>query len=186
MAPKKTDKKRTRITNDHSAGIVAFEMYRKIKEFQSAKDSFEKNKKRVNDLFEEYFQACGTKKMVFINPDDDSLQGGSVTVVRVQNVKFIWDVAKLRKKLGRKLFGQVTQKQYQIIDMQGLVEYLKSCGVDPVKFKSFLNVTTIVDESEIDRLSEVGEVTKSDIEGCYRLDKAKPYFKYTYKASGDE
>lgn len=186
MAPKKTDKKRTRITNDHSAGIVAFEMYRKIKEFQHAKDSFEKNKKRVNDLFEEYFQACGTKKMVFVNHDDDSLQGGTVTVVRVQNVKVIWNIDKLKKQLGRKLFCKVVQKQYQIIDMHGLIEYLKSCGVDPNKFKSYINVSVSVDESEIDRLSEVGEVTKSDIEGCYRLDKAKPYFKYTYKASGDE
>ena len=186
MAPKKSTKQRTRITNDHSAGIVAFEMYRKIKEFQSAKDSFEKNKKRVADLFEEYFQACGTKKMVFINPDDDSLQGGSVTVVRVQNVKVIWNVERLRKQLGKKLFGQVTTKQYRIIDMPGLVSYLKLCGVDPNKFKSYLSVETNVDDSEIDRLSEVGEITKKDIEGCYRLDKAKPYFKYTYKASGDE
>ena len=186
MAPKKSSKRRTRITNDHSAGVLAFEFYRKIQEFQKAKEVFEKHKKRVNECFEEYFQACGTKKMVYRNPEDESLLGGTVTVVRVQNVKVIWDVDRLKKKLGRKLFNKVTSREYQIIDMPGLVQYLKSCGVDPNKFKSYLNITVSVDESEIDRLSEIGEITKSEIDSCYKVDKAKPYFKYTYKASDDE
>lgn len=186
MAPSRNSKSKTRITNDHSAGVLAFEFFKDIQAFQKKKDSFEKHKKKIYELFEEYFQACGTKKMVYQNPEDDSLLGGTVTVVRVQKTNIVWNIDKLRKQLGKKLFGQVSVKEYQIIDMPGLVEYLKSCGVDPNKFKQYLNVSVSVDDSEIDRLSEIGEITAKDIEGCYKVTKAKPYFKFSYKVSGDE
>lgn len=179
-------KKQTKITNDHSAGVCAFSFYQKILEFQKAKSDFEKTKKKVNALFEEYFQACGTKKMVFDNPEDDSLQGGMVTVTRVQKTKINWDVKKLKSRLSKNIFGQVVQKSYEIMDMQGLIKYLRTCGVDPKIFRQYINVSSVVDESEIDRLSEVGEISKADIEGCYEIVKSSPYFKYLYKASGDE
>lgn len=184
MAPRK--QQQTKITNDHSAGVCAFSFYQEIQKFQQVKSDFEKTKKKVNALFEEYFQACGTKKMVFDNPEDDSLQGGMITVTRVQNTKIHWDLKKLKENISRKVFNQVVTKSYTIIDFNGLVEYLKSCGVDPRVFKKYISVDCKVNESEIDRLSEIGEISQSDIDGCYKISKSNPYFKYSYKASGDE
>ena len=184
MVKKSKNQKVTRITNDHSAGMIAFEYYQKILQFQQSKANFEKLKNRINSLFEEYFQARGTKKMVF-ESDDESLDGGIVTVTRVQKTSINWDVHKLKKSLGRKIFNQIVHKEYKIIDMQGLVRYLKSCGVDPVVFKKYISVSVKVDESEIDRLSEIGMIDYRDVADCYTVEKAKPYFKYTYKSKNE-
>ena len=100
-----------------------------------------------------------------------------VTMVRRKTVK--WDTKKLRKSLGKKLFYSVVQKTYEITDMQGLVDYLKQCGVDPKKFKRFVGVTEKVDTQKIDKLYMSGVITKKDISGCYDVDMGEPYIKLT-------
>ena len=70
----------------------------------------------------------------------------------------------------------VIDKSYTITDINRLIIYLKSCGVDPKVFKSFINVTKTVDEKKLDKLAELGVIRKEQLEGCYTLKRKKPYF----------
>lgn len=90
-----------------------------------------------------------------------------------------WNADKLKKALEKKLFSKVVRKTYTINDMEGLVKYLKSCGVDPKKFKSFISVETEVDGKEIDKLYSVGGITKEQIKGCYEVNMSDPYIRIT-------
>lgn len=65
--------------------------------------------------------------------------------------------------------------------MPGLIEYLKSCGVNPKKFKSFLNVTKTVNQKEIDQLFLTGKLSEKDVDGCYTTEKKNPYYTVTTK-----
>lgn len=114
-----------------------------------------------------------------IKPDTFSGEEKYVRVTRVRRKTVKWDTKKLRKSLGKKLFSSVVQKTYEVTDMQGLVDYLKQCGVDPKKFKQFVGVTEKVDTQKIDKLYLSGVITKKDISGCYDVDMGEPYIRLT-------
>lgn len=108
-------------------------------------------------------------------------------VKKVQRKTIVWNVPKLLKKLknkSSKIKDQVFSKKYYILDIEGLVAYLKECDVDPKIFKSFLEVDISVNESALNNLHAIGKIQKSDIKGCYELNKSKPY--WTVKRESDE
>lgn len=112
-------------------------------------------------------------------PDIFNEEEKHVRVTRVRRKTVKWDTKKLRKSLGKKLFSSVVQKTYEVTDMQGLVDYLKQCGVDPKKFKQFIGVTEKVDTQKIDKLYLSGIITKKDISGCYDVEMGEPYIRLT-------
>lgn len=102
-----------------------------------------------------------------------------VNVVPVRQKKVIWDIEKLKGALSRDIQSEVIEKEYRVNDMSGLVKYLKECGVNPKIFKSFIDVSESVNTGRIDELSEIGEIVKKDIEGCYTVELSDPYIKLT-------
>lgn len=102
-----------------------------------------------------------------------------VRVTKIRRNKILWNVVKLKKKLDKKLYKQVVTKEYTINDMNGLVEYLKSCGVNPKKFKQFIDVDETLNEAELDRLYDTGKITKEQLDGCYVSELSEPYIRLT-------
>ena len=88
----------------------------------------------------------------------------------------VFNADKLEKVLGKKISDNVIIKKYEIVDMFGLIAYLKECNVDPKIFKSFLSVTKSVDVKELERLDELGKISIEQLNGCYTVNKQKPYF----------
>lgn len=99
----------------------------------------------------------------------------NLRVNKIRKKKIIWNVDKLKKKLDKKVFKKVVSKTYTISDMDGLVKYLKACGVDAKKFRKYITVTEEVQDDKIDNLYEVGEITKEDTAGCYTVECGEPY-----------
>jgi hypothetical protein len=60
--------------------------------------------------------------------------------------------------------------------MNGLITYLKDCGISPKVFKSFISVRKTVNTKELDRLEELGKITAEQIKGCYTVKSQSPYF----------
>jgi hypothetical protein len=103
----------------------------------------------------------------------------TVTVTKVRRKKITWDLEALKKKLSKEKFITVVNKEYTVIDMPGLVKYLKSCGVDPKKFKKFINVSETLDETKLDTMYETGKLKTEEIRGCYTVGVSEPYFRIT-------
>lgn len=100
-------------------------------------------------------------------------------VTKVRTKKIIWNIEKLKQKLSKDKQKQVVNKAYIIDDFEGLVNYLKTCGVNPKKFKKFISVDETINEVELNRLYEVGKIKKSEIDGCYDLKLGEPYIRIT-------
>lgn len=103
----------------------------------------------------------------------------TVNVTKVRRKKITWDLEALRKKLSKEKFTTVVNKEYTVIDMPGLVKYLKSCGVNPKKFKKFINVSETLDETKLDTMYETGKLKTDEIRGCYTVGISEPYFRIT-------
>lgn len=102
-----------------------------------------------------------------------------LNVTRIRTKKVTWLLDKLKQKLGKETYNGVVDKTYTINDMQGLVRYLKSCGVDPKKFKKFIDVDETLNETKLNTYYETGALKKEDIEGCYDVNMGEPYIRLT-------
>ena len=103
----------------------------------------------------------------------------TVTVTKVRRKKITWNLEALRKKLSKEKFATVISKEYTVVDMPGLVKYLKTCGVDAKKFKKFINVSETLDETKLDTMYETGKLKQEEIRGCYTVGVSEPYFRIT-------
>ncbi|MBO7695465.1 MAG: hypothetical protein J6T10_22800 [Methanobrevibacter sp.] len=109
---------------------------------------------------------------------DTSNIGKYIRVKSIKTNKIIWDVEKLKQKIGKKLFNKVVNKTYTITDYSGLVKYLTSCGVDPKVFSKYVCVENKVDNKKIDELGELGEILVDDLKGCYEVENVSQYIKF--------
>ena len=102
-----------------------------------------------------------------------------LNVTRIRTKRVTWLLDKLKQKLGKDTYKDVVDKTYTINDIQGLIKYLKSCGVDPRKFKKFIDVDETLNETKLKTYYETGALKKSDIEGCYDVKVGEPYIRLT-------
>ena len=93
---------------------------------------------------------------------DDGLSEQMLTVNKITKVKINFDVNKLE---------EIINKKVEIINLEGLIEYLKECGVNPKEFKKYINVRKEVNTKKLDKMEELGRISLEDIEGCYSIDK---------------
>ena len=140
------------------------------------KANFEDVKKQFYKDMDAYFESQELENDNSVIFEYPTLGEAALKVTRIQKASVDFEVDKLEKALPKDVAKKAIVKRYEIMDMQGLILYLKKCNVDPQKFKSFLNVTKHVDVKEIDKLEELGKISIEQIEGCYSVKKSTPYY----------
>lgn len=167
--------------NDKQAFQDVLEMYRNKQKFEALEALYKEQKEKLSIRIRNYMYSRGYSSFDF-----RSREYGNVRVNHVVRKMIKWDVAKLKKKLSPELCAELIEKEYYISNIHGLIKYLKSCGVDPKKFKKYLIVTEKVNQKKMDELSEIGDVTAEDIEGCYQLKEANGYLTINVKKDEDD
>lgn len=165
---------------------TVIDFHRKQAELKDMQSQLESEKKKFNSMMERLFEAEGLdKSAVFTNC---GVHGDCerYTVTRVQRVSVDFDPERLERALGKEVCKSVIQKSYELANVDKLIAYLKGCGVDPKIFKSFLTVYKSVDMDELDRLEELGKISKDHVEGCYTVKRQKPYFTVSVKRGHDD
>ena len=107
-------------------------------------------------------------------------------VKMVERVTIDWNPDRLEKKLPKQIAKKVIRKQYRVNDMDGLIKYLKTCNVDPSVFKKYITVDKTVDQNEVDRLGDIGQISVQAVSGCYVVKCQKPYFTISVKKDNDD
>lgn len=161
---------------------LAWDFYRKQQVAKQAKDEVEALKPTFEAEMENCLNELGTKRVVF---EGDQMDGVKLVVRKVERTSIEWNADRLEQKIPKRLVKKVIRKQYYVDNMHGLSEYLKSCGVDPKVFKKFLRIERTVDQKAVDQLSELGQLTVRDVNGCYYVKCQKPYFTVSVKRVDD-
>lgn len=99
------------------------------------------------------------------------------TSVKLKSIE--WKINTLQQVLDKEIFNEICNKTYTIIDYDGMAKYLKSIGADPKKIKSFISCEKKIDQKKVDQLSELGEISLDDLEGCYSVQNKESYIKIT-------
>lgn len=153
----------------------------------------DEEKKKFTKAMDWYFSLKpnrGKSSEVFTVAYDDEdgtrATGGDYRVTKVQRRSISWDIDKLKERVDKSLWTDVIDTTMECIDPVGLAKYARSLGADPKVFRSFFNIRHSANAKEIDRLSEVGKITRADIDGCYEVIESKPWYRVSFKAAEDE
>mgnify|MGYP001282439717 CR=1 FL=1 len=152
--------------------IIEYEQ--KQSNFKQVEKDFTQSKQDFKIVMDAYFANIEGNK---ISIETDSLKPSTITVTKVQRTSVNFDIPKLEKALGKKSSNKVIQKSYTIVDMPGLIEYLKQCGVSPKIFKQFISTNKSVNIQTLNQLEDIGAISMEQIEGSYDVIKFDPYYK---------
>ena len=154
------------------------ELYRINEQFSKLQKEYNERKKKLTVAIKNYMycnKGCDSDFLFKLKSTKDNHK--LMSVKKVTPTTVVWDADKLEEALGKEYSKQVIDKTYAINDMDGLVSYLKSCGVNPKKFKTFIDVQKSVNVEVLEQLNAVGEIDKEDIKDCYVLDKKSSYLR---------
>lgn len=168
--------KKEKDNQDVLNGIV--ELYTIKERFKIVEKTYKSECQRLQELIEVHMAEQKISKFDFVaktgifKDDNKTLKVTSVTPKSI-----VFDPEKLEKKLPRNVVDEVILKEITVDDWAGLVCYLKSCGADAKIVKSFLNIKKTVDSGKLNQLSDLGEISQDDIEGCYEVTERKGYIR---------
>lgn len=157
---------------------VVVKLYESTARFKQIEQAYKEERKRLQESILGYMDAHGFGSFNFIAQqgvfaaDNKDLKVIGVTPKRVE-----FDVEKMEEVFCKEIQDAVIEKQYRINDMPGLAKYLKTCGVNPKKFKSFIEVEKTVNRKEVERLGDIGEIKKEDLAECCQVIEGESYIK---------
>ena len=117
---------------------------------------------------QKHFDTLDDTDEVVVESDD-----GKIVAAKRSRVNIQYYPDKLRKKLPKKLFNEVTNRNYRVTDIEGLIELLKAAGIKQNDFKKYIDVDITIKQDELKQLFEVGDVALDDLKGCYEANVSK-------------
>lgn len=143
---------------------------------KQADEEFEKEKKAFYQSMGPVVDGFGEGNHYSFN---DSNRFWKLT--RSVTTKVVFDADKLQQRLSKHDAAVVIETKATIEDLDGLVKYLKACGVDPKVFKTFISVQKKVDQEALDQLEALGSITKEDLVGTFEVTTGSPSFRITMR-----
>ena len=159
-------------------------LYEAKKQYKEAEEYYNQVKKKENIIisnyiFSEFPDGQNSFEILMDEGKDFYTDKRKLRITRQRNSKIVWFVDELKKCLSKKLFKEITDCTYTVVDMDGLIEYLKTCGVKPEIFKKYIEVSRTVNSDVLNQKYEIGEISKKDVEGCYTVEYGEPFIKMT-------
>lgn len=154
---------------------------KKLYKIREEKKKLQEEEQEIIKQISNYSFCSGEKRMDILLDDDEELCINPIYVrVNVSKRKTVdFDLGKLKKKFSKEIYNAVVKKTYQVVDMEGLVQYLKSCGVNPKKFKEHIQRTEVLDKEKMYKLYDLGDISLDDLKGCYSIKESNPYITIT-------
>lgn len=112
------------------------------------------NKKAI---MAKYFDKTGNRT---ISNDD-------CTVYVAERTNIEYDIDKLKKRLQPHILKQFIVTQREITDWKEFCRVMKKYGIGYVELKDAISKKEVVDQKELTKLYERGDISLDDIKGCY-------------------
>lgn len=125
----------------------------------------------------EYEPSFNTKRRFGLKQNEAFL----MSCKRVKPVTIKYDEEAMLRSLKKDEINALFDKSYEIIDMTGLIQLLKSHGVSPKQFKKFISMKQALSNEKLNHLYEIGVLTLDDLKGCYTVVKKSEYWKISAK-----
>lgn len=168
--------------NDGQLKELVVDYYEKQGKFNTIKNKFESMKKMFYSEMDKYFKGKNDDTLYIDLCNNNEL----IKVKKIQSVNIKFDADMLEKKLPKEICNVIINKHYEVNNMEGLIKYLKKCGVNPKIFKQFLTVTKSVDTKMLEQYEAIGKISNEQIKDCYSVSIKEPYYKVSGGKGGNQ
>ena len=128
----------------------------------------DENKKKI----QQYFDENGIKQME-VPVSETSKRKTVVVCKKTERATVKYDVDKLREKLDDEMFIEVTNRSYQIKDIDAMIKLMRDAGVRARDFKALIEAKITPDTQAIKRLYDAGEITMKQLKGTFKATISK-------------
>ena len=179
------------LTNDRKQNEEAMrqviELYKLEKKYKEIKKSYEQKKTKLTTAIKNFMYIHkGIHDGFEFNAKRNEEQDCIFSVKKIEPASIVWDADKLEMKLTKAQRQEVINKTYFIEDIDGLVKYLKSCGVNPKRFKHYLRIEKSVDVGALEQLDAVGAIDREELEDCYTTVTKSSYLRVNMTMEDEE
>lgn len=160
-------------------------LYFRSEEFNKIKESFEDEKARLYEDIWQNMKILGEKEYEFIGDGliDESLARNpkkfKCKIIEPQSISYNEEA--MLEKLDKTFIEALFDKEYEIVDAQEFMRFLKDNGIKAKDFKRFVKCKRKLNVARLDKLYETGFVKLEDLDGCYNIIKKKSYWKISAK-----
>lgn len=144
------------------------------RKYEREKDTYERAKERFYDSAATLFPNGLSSITLDYSISDRLKQLYRVTKVQRENI--VWDIPRLKTRLSKKALDRILTRRYNVDDIKGLAQYVKSLGGDAKTFKRFIRVEEEVNEKALEIAIERGKMTQQSLKGCYEVEQSEPYY----------
>lgn len=130
------------------------------KQAEELKQRITKGKKKIQEYFDN-----NKIKTLEVEPSDTN--SAKLIATKRERVTINYLPDKLQERLSKMIFGEISIRQYYIVDVEGLVSLLKKAKIPASDFKKYVGVNTTIDKKRVEQLYSVGDITKKQLEGCF-------------------
>ena len=121
---------------------------------------------------QQYFDENGIKQMEV--PVSETSKSKTVVVCKkTERATVKYDVDKLKEKLDDEMFIEVTNRSYQIKDIDAMIKLMRDAGVRARDFKALIEAKITPDTQAIKRLYDAGEITMKQLKGTFKATISK-------------
>ena len=128
----------------------------------------DENKKKI----QQYFDENGIKQME-VSVSETSKSKTVVVCKKTERATVKYDVDKLKEKLDDEMFIEVTNRSYQIKDIDAMIKLMRDAGVRARDFKALIEAKITPDTQAIKRLYDAGEITMKQLKGTFKATISK-------------
>ena len=128
----------------------------------------DENKKKI----QQYFDENGIKQLEV--PVSETSKSKTVVVCKkTERATVKYDVEKLKEKLDDEMFIEVTNRSYQIKDIDAMIKLMRDAGVRARDFKALIEAKITPDTQAIKWLYDAGEITMKQLKGTFKATISK-------------
>lgn len=130
------------------------------KEMEKLTKTLNSNKVKIQSYFDE-------KKLKKLEIEPESAEGVKLVAQKEERCYIDYNVDAMQEKFDKELFNSLIVKDYEIIDIDGMISLLREAGVKPKDFKKLIRTIITLDTEALKQAFSLGDITKEDLEGCY-------------------
>jgi hypothetical protein len=140
------------------------ELVYKIFYYKQKIKKFEIKYNKLKDKLYKFFDECLSINKIELPGND--LTENTIVVSKRERVSITYFPLELKKRLEKKMFNRVVEKQYYVKDIKRFIEILKKANISPKEFKEIIEVDYKVKENAIKKELEVGNIKIDEIKDC--------------------
>lgn len=139
---------------------------------------------KLRKLIIETLKAFDLTSYDYVTQIEKSMMFNETRVTLVSGNTIVYDLEKVKENLGKERSQLFIKKSFSLINVEDFKELLIKYGVPNKEIKKYIQKTEMINEDNLKKAYDLGEVTIDELQGAYTVTPKKEYLRLTNNQKG--